>query len=128
MNNKIKKSTAKEVFMPVDISIRYKRYCQLTKLNYTEHLRILILNSLIKLKQTEELQAIVEKTKNRDFYEETIRYSIRLPEDSIVVLNHYCKTFQIYGSRCYFLYYLIEKDLLKILEDTESFCFGAVNE
>lgn len=118
MNKSIRKSAGKELFMPVEVSIRYKQYCEITKLNFTEQLRVLILTCVVKkMTDTKYLNSIIDKTKNRNKYEDCIRYCIRLPQETVEVLNKYYKVFHLYGSKGYFLYFLIEEELKKVLED-----------
>lgn len=117
--NKEKKTNkySKEILIPAKIAGDYMEYCRLTKMKYSEPLRVLILESILQLHNTSDLNLIVEKTRNWEAYDkELVKFHVRLPDEVMAEIHSYCKFFQLNRLRCHFLYYLIEKKLTESLE------------
>lgn len=110
------KNYSREIVMPADVAELYKKYCMITKMKLSEPLRVLVLESLPKLHNAEDLGEIVEKAKTKH-YSKMVKFYVRLPGAAIDEINIYCKFFNLHWRRCHFLYFLIEKKLLKLLKE-----------
>lgn len=115
---------SREVVMPQEVSERYKKYCEITKIKLSEPLRIMILESIPQLHNAENLDKIIKKTQDRNLYaastDRYVRYAVRLPDEAVSEINTYCKFFKLQHRRCHFLYFLIEERLLQQIEGVLS--------
>lgn len=108
---------SREIFLPGEVSKKYREYCRLTRMKLSEPLRVMVMESTPQLHNETNLDQVISKTKNRNLYDEYMKYSVRLPEDVVNEINTYCRFFNIQRRRCYFLYFLIEERLLKTIEE-----------
>ena len=121
----IRKYSTKEVVMPENISKKYMEYCRFTRMKMSDSLKVLIMESLPRLHDSEDLDLIIVKTRSINLYKEMdkdsevqyVRHYVRLPADVIQQINTYCKFFKLRNKRCHFLYFLIEKKLLATIEE-----------
>lgn len=114
---KYEKKYSKEIALPMDVSERYKEYCRITKMNLTEPIRVMVMDSLPRLHNSEQLDNIIEKVRNRDSKTSCEKLYIRLPDTVMTEINTYCSFFKLHWQRCHFLYYLIEDKLIDTIED-----------
>ena len=123
MNNEkvVPKNSTKQIVMPIEISKKYIEYCHITRLRFSDSLRVMVMESIPRLHDSDELEQIINKTRQRNLYaensEEYAEHYIRLPREVIEEVNMYCAFFKIKRKRCHFLYFLIEKKLLSAIEE-----------
>lgn len=107
---------SKEIMIPKEVAEPYMEYCQKTKIKYPEPLRIFILESIPNLRNMENLDEVMKRTKHwRELGSECVSFIVRIPIDVLDEIKTYCKFYHV--NRCHFLYYLIEKKILSTLED-----------
>ncbi len=116
MNDQSKgRNYSREIALPKEIADQYRKYCKVTKMKLSEPLRVLVLESLPQLHNAEDLDNIIEKTKKPS--PDCEKFFVRLPGTAMDEVNTYCRFFKLNWRRCHFLYYLIEKKLIKLLKD-----------
>lgn len=110
---------AREIALPIEVAARYKQYCKVTKMKLSEPLRVLVLESLPQLHTNEDLNEIVRKTleRERNLQENYEKFSVRLPDEAVKEINTFCRFFNMNWRRCHFLYFLIEKKILRLLKE-----------
>lgn len=122
MNNQISaKNTHKysrEIVMPIAMAKKYDEYCKRTKMKVTEPLRVMVMESVPQLYNAENLDKIIQKTKEwENDGNEFVKYHVRLPDEVMNEICTYLSFFRLKRLRCHFLYYLIEEKLLKRIGD-----------
>lgn len=108
---------AKMLAMPEDVERKYHQYCKVTNIKETAHLRLLVLNRIPALHDAAKLNEIVERTQNSDPTIDYVNIRIFLPDETVKELDKYSAFFKLGRKKCRFLYFLIEDDLQKTMED-----------
>lgn len=111
---------SKVIKMPAGVGKRYEDYCKKTHMKMSETLRVLVLESIPRLHDAENLDQIIEKARKQNAYTAPEKYKevhVRLPASAVQEIDTYCKFFQLKSKRCHFMYYLIEAKLQKTLGD-----------
>lgn len=117
---KLKPNTLKysrNISIPEDVSKRYMEYCRVTKMKLSEPLRVMVLESLPQLRNAENLDDIIRKTKRKELRGTGDIYAVRLPDEAVKEIKTYLEFFHLGGYRNHFMYFLIEEELLKKLKD-----------
>ena len=110
---------ARKIAMPEEIEKKCRQYCKDRKFKEGTFLRLLVLNKFPSLHDAATLNKIVERThigtnSNMKF----TYFKLFLPEEITKEIDKYSAFFKLGRKKCNFLYYLIEDDLKKILEES----------
>ena len=103
--------------MPQDVAEKYEKYCKVTKQKLTEPLQAITMESISRLHNTEKLDQILQKTRNRTNSDSLKKFHVQLPDEAAREINTYCSFFKLSSLKSHFLYYLIEENLLQSLEN-----------
>ena len=110
---------ARKIAIPEEVDNKCRQYCKSRKFKEGTFLRLLILNKVPSLHDAATLNKIVERTHiGTDSNMKCTYRNLFFSEETMKEIDKYSAFFKLGRKKCNFLYYLIEDDLKKILEES----------